>query len=96
LLHYSMYSMTAADFFYVCLGAGFLTLVLCAVVITFQVWKILANVQSVTADAAGVTADLTSLKEGIKVAAINLVQNLLEKAKGKGGAAKKNDKKEEE
>jgi hypothetical protein len=87
--------MGAVDFFYMSLGGGFLILVLCAVVITVQVWRILADVQSVTEDAAGVATDLATLKEGVKVAVINLVQNVLEKAKKKGGAAKKNDEEEE-
>jgi hypothetical protein len=87
--------MTPVDFFYISLGAGFLILVGCVVTVTVQIWKILTDVKSVTGDVAGVASDLTSLKEGIKVAGISLVQNLLEKAKQKGGASKKHGKEEE-
>ena len=87
--------MSGIDFFYISLGAGSLVLAGCAVVITVRIWKILGDVQSVTEDVADTTADVAQLKDGIKVAVINLVQNLLEKAKSKGGASKKHDEEEE-
>lgn len=88
--------MGASDFFYISLGGGFLILVGCAVAVTVRIWRILGDVQSVTEDVADTAADVAQLKDGVKVAVINLVQNLLEKAKSKGGASKKNDKEEEE
>lgn len=87
--------MAATDFFYISLGGGFLILVGCAVVVTIQVRKILMDIQSVTEDVAGTASDLAMLKDGVKVAAITFVQNMLEKAKKKGGALKKHDEEEE-
>ena len=88
--------MSAVEFFYVSLGAGFLILVGCAVVVTVQIWRILADVKSVTEDVSGTTADLASLKDGIKMTVINLTQGLLEKAKQRRGVPDKKHGKEEE
>jgi len=88
--------MSTVDFFYISLGAGFLILVGCGVAITVQVWQILAEVKSVAQDVSGTTSDLASLKDGIKVAVINLTQGLLEKAKQRRGVPDKKHGKEEE
>jgi hypothetical protein len=87
--------MDPVGFFYYSLGAGFLILVGCFVAITWRIVNILTDVRTVTENTAGLTDDLTALKDGVKVAGITLVQNLLEKAKKKGGAAKKHVQEEE-
>src|SRR3989344_1945218 len=76
--------LTSVDFFYVSLGLGVVILTGCAVAITVQIYRILHDVQSVTEDAAETAADISAIRSGVKVGVITLVQNLLEKAKGKG------------
>jgi len=88
--------MNSADLFYYSLGGGFLILVGCAVAVTMQVWRILADVKLVTEDLSGTTADLASFKDGVKIAVINLTQGLLEKAKQRRGVPDKKHGKEEE
>ena len=57
------------------------------IVVAVQVSRILENVRRVTGDAAEVTSDVTTIKNGVKVAILSLAQGLLEKAKD-GGSKK--------
>ncbi len=79
--------MTSLDYFYLCLGTGFVVLVICAVAITAEVFRILQNVRVVSEKAKGVATDAAALKDGIKLAVLTLVQSVLPKIK-KGGVVK--------
>jgi hypothetical protein len=81
--------MPAVDFFYVSLGAGFILLIVSLVVVAVQISRILENVRRVTGDAAEVTEDVTTIKNGIKIAILSVAQNFLEKAKGEEKSERK-------
>lgn len=62
-----------------------MVLVGCAVVISVELFRVLRDVHEVTEKVAGLTNDVSALKDGVKLAVLTVIQNLLEKAK-KGGA----------
>lgn len=85
-----MYMISTTDFFYLSLSFGFLVLVVCAVVITVQVRKILADVQVITGNTVDAVTDVVSVKENLKLVVSALVGKLVDKvADGKGGERKK-------
>jgi hypothetical protein len=76
--------MTANDFFYVALGFGFLVLVAGVVTVAIQISRILQDVKKVTGNVSDITTDVATLKDGIKIAVLKLVEKMLSKTK-KGG-----------
>jgi division protein CdvB (Snf7/Vps24/ESCRT-III family) len=85
--------VTSVDYFYFSLGTGFTVLVVCAVFVSVEVVRILKDVREVSEKVSGVATDVSMLKDGIKMAIMNLVQNFLEKAM-KGGVHKDGKQKE--
>lgn len=79
--------MGTVDYFYISLTIGVLVLAGCVLMISIKIKDILENVRMLTEDAASVSSDILSIKDGLKTTIISLVQNLLEKAK-KGGEKK--------
>jgi hypothetical protein len=79
--------MGTVDYFYISLSLSVLVLAGCVLMLSLKIKEILENVRSVTEDAASVSTDILSIKDGLKTSIISLVQNLLEKAK-KGGEKK--------
>ncbi len=69
---------------------GFLVLVACAVAISIQVYKILADVRIVTGNAVDAVSDVVSVKENLKLVMTTLVGKLIDKiGDRKGGETKK-------
>jgi hypothetical protein len=82
--------ISTTDFFYLSLGMGFLVLVACAVAISIQVYKILADVRIVTGNAVDAVSDVVSVKENLKLVMTTLVGKLIDKiGDRKGGETKK-------
>lgn len=76
--------MQTTDIFYLSLSLGALVLAGCVLMLSLKLKDILENVKLITDDAASVSADISSIKDGLKSMVINFIQNMLEKAK-KGG-----------
>ena len=69
---------------------GFLVLVACAVAISIQVYKILADVRIVTGNAVDAVSDVVSVKENLKLVMTTLGGKLIDKiGDRKGGETKK-------
>lgn len=84
--------MTANDFFYVALGTGFLILVAGMTFIAVQISGILQDIKKITGDISELTSDVATLKDGIKIAILRLVEKIIART-GKGGELKNsNDK----
>ena len=84
--------MTANDFFYICLGFGFMVLVLCMAYMMIQVSEILSDFKKISGSISGITTDAEMLKDGIKVAILRVVERVLIKNKKGGDDKNSNDK----
>ena len=84
--------MTASDFFYIALGFGFLVLVACSAFVSIQFSGILQDIKKITGNVSEITNDVSTLKDGIKIAILKLVERIIERTKKKGEEKSSDDK----